>query len=264
MPRQKRELSEGSVYHVVQRGVGQQILFEDDADRRYFLHLLQKYISDGESDILAWCLMSNHTHLLVRMEMDALSRAMKAIGVSYARYFNDRYARSGHLFQDRFYSEAVKDDAQLMVTVRYIHANPLKARIADSLAFPWSSYALYADDAEEDCALGATDGLPEGLVSTDVVLAIFGGTEALKRFHQEDGSNDRCLDIKSSFAVRKVTEDQALEIAKQVVGPERVFALKGLPKAERDAALARLKGEGLSARQIVRITGVSLGAISRA
>ena len=147
MPRRSREQCEVHLYHVVQRGIGRQIIFEDDEDRVFFLSLLEKYFGAGEEGcVLAWCLMSNHTHLLINDHLPELSKKMKALGVSYARCFNGRYGRSGHLFQDRFASEAEKDDAQLMQTIRYIHANPEKAGIAPMGKYKWSSYGEYFGD----------------------------------------------------------------------------------------------------------------------
>ena len=132
MPRRPREECESQIYHVVQRGVGQQMIFEDDDDRRFFLELLRKHLCDGSpSSLLAWCLMPNHAHLLIHRELSALSKAMKLIGVSHARYLNDRCNRAGHLSQDRFAGEPIKGGSQLMSTIRYMHNNPVKANAAN-------------------------------------------------------------------------------------------------------------------------------------
>ena len=227
MPRKPREECESQIYHVVQRGVGQQILFEDDEDRCFFLELVTKHLGAGENgSVLAWCLMSNHTHLLIHLTLPELSKAMKAIGVSYARYFNDRYGRSGHLFQDRFASEAVKDDVQFMVTVRYIHANPAKAGIS-------------AMDA-------------------------FGDLDAFRRFHEADTPLPDCLDIEERRPRPKLTESEALEVASDIIGSGRIESLKAEDRRERNHALRELKAAGLSVRQMMRITGIPIGVISRA
>lgn len=184
MPRKPREECESQIYHVVQRGVGQQILFEDDEDRRFFLDLAAKRFGSGNNgSMLAWCLMSSHTHLLIHLPLPELSREMKVIGVSYARYFNDRYGRVGHLFQDRFASEAIKDDVQFMATVRYIHANPAKAGIGGIDEYQWSSYLDFVDNTTF-C-----------LVDKQFVLNVFGGLDAFRRFHEANAPLLNCLDI---------------------------------------------------------------------
>ena len=128
MPRTARIPSASGCYHVVLRGIGKQILFEEDEDYRRFLHTLERYLRDEKADIYAYCLMENHVHLLLHAD-SGLDRLMKRIGTSYAYYFNEKYSRSGHLFQDRFSSEPVEDEAYLLAVVRYIHNNPQKAGI---------------------------------------------------------------------------------------------------------------------------------------
>lgn len=253
MPRKPREECESQIYHVVQRGVGQQILFEDDEDRRFFLQLAAERFGSGENGtVLAWCLMSNHTHLLIRRPLPELSKEMKVIGISYARYFNDRYGRTGHLFQDRFASEAVKDDAQFMVTIRYIHANPTKAGICDMDGFRWSSY------------LDFIDGVAGSLVNKRPALEAFGGLDGFRRFHEAGVPLPDCLDVEERRHRPKLTESEAFDVANDVIGPGRIESLKAEDRLERNHVLRELKAAGLSVRQIMRITGVPIGVISRA
>lgn len=254
MPRKPREECESQIYHVVQRGVGQQILFEDDDDRQFFLTLLQKHLCDSPtSSLLAWCLMSNHTHLLIHRKLSDLSKAMKLIGVGYARYFNDRYDRTGHLFQDRFASEVVKDDEQLLTTIRYIHNNPMKAKVAKTSAYAWSSY--------QEC-IGKKD---ECLIDRNFVISLFGSMDSFVKFHQIDDEDKRHLDIRSlHHGTLRFTESEALDVAEDILGMGRINSLKAEPKSMRDAEIRNLRAAGLSARQIMRITGISLGVVSRA
>lgn len=94
--------------------------------------------------IYGWCLMSNHVHLLIREGNEELSTTMKRIGVSFVLYYNWKYGTSGHIFQDRFKSEDVENDQHLVTVVRYIHQNPLKARIVKRMdKWRWSSCREY-------------------------------------------------------------------------------------------------------------------------
>lgn len=105
---------------------------------------------EGEYEIYAYCLMDNHIHLLIKEGEDTIQRSVKRIGVSYAYYFNKKYARIGHVFQDRFRSETIEDDKYLMSVVRYIHNNPVKAGIVEkALDYPWSSYHEYLKSGKE-------------------------------------------------------------------------------------------------------------------
>lgn len=235
-------------------GVGRQIIFEDDDDRRFFPELLRKHLCDtSPSSLLAWCLMSNHTHLLIHRELSALSKAMRLIGVSYARCFNDRYNRAGHLFQDRFASEPIKGDSQLMATIRNIHNNPVKANAAKVDEYEWSSYQDRLDEERES------------LLDRGYVIELFGSRSGFVRFHEADDGGEHHLDIPTKHChAFKLTEPEALDVAEDVLGAGRIGSLKAEPKPMRDDSIRQLRAAGLSARQIMRITGILLGVISRA
>ena len=105
MPRAARRESASGIYHVLTRGSGQQLIFEDDCDRRVFINLMVKVFGKYEVEVFAWCLMENHVHVLLRAAFDDLSRSIAEIKSRYAQYFNEQHERSGSLFQSRFQSE---------------------------------------------------------------------------------------------------------------------------------------------------------------
>ena len=144
MPRYARTQSKSGVYHIMLRGNERKDIFYDDEDRVRFLGTLNKMKEDGNYHIYAYCLMSNHVHLLMREGKDSTQRSMKRICVSYVYYFNNKYQRIGHLFQDRFRSEAVEEESYVLAAARYIHNNPVKAGILEKAEdFKWSSYKEY-------------------------------------------------------------------------------------------------------------------------
>ena len=244
MPRSARIPSESGYYHVINRGVGRQILFEDDEDYSHFLDTLRRYLKEEPFELAAYCLMDNHFHLLLHAEV-SLEKIMKRLSCSYAYYFNEKYEREGHLFQDRFRSEPVKDDAYLLAAVRYIHNNPLKAGICSREEYPWSSWHEYT-------------GQPD-LVKTETVLSIVGGKEG---FLELSRSNEELegLDITEKTGV---SDNEALRIIKKELHLESGTQLQGMGKAERDAAIRFLKERGLSVRQIARLTGINRGIIQK-
>lgn len=130
-----RRRSETGVYHVVVRGNGRQVLFYDDADRQAFLAMLARRTSDAGMSIWAWCLMSNHVHMLLEDQLNELSHAMQMLLTGYARYFNDKTGHVGHVFQQRFFSEPIESDRYLMAAVRYVHINPEKDGIEAASTF---------------------------------------------------------------------------------------------------------------------------------
>ena len=168
MPRYARMKAGSGIYHVMVRGINRQAIFEDDEDRDKFIDILEKLMLEGSAAMLGYCLMSNHVHLLLREGKDPLDRTLKRIGVPYAFYFNRKYARSGHLFQDRFKSEPIYDDAHLATVIRYVHMNPVKAEIVKSPEdYQLSSFRAYLQWDEQ------FEGAGDAFVDCGYILSIY-------------------------------------------------------------------------------------------
>jgi REP element-mobilizing transposase RayT len=136
---------EGAYYHILSRGNDQKEIFLGDADRDLFIKTLAEACERFDVELFAYVLMPNHYHLLMRTHRANLSRAMHWFSGTYTRRFNIRHQKSGHLFQGRFKSILVQNDAYVMQLSCYIHRNPLRAGIVNRLAdYAWSSYLFYA------------------------------------------------------------------------------------------------------------------------
>jgi putative transposase len=136
---------EGAFYHVLLRGVEKRDVFRDNVDRLNFLSILGRMSERFVVDVYAYVLMPNHYHLLIKTNDPNLSRSMQWLGTTYTGHFNRRHNRSGHLFQGRFKSILVENDAYLIQLSCYIHRNPLRAGLVERLAdYRWSSYLAYA------------------------------------------------------------------------------------------------------------------------
>jgi REP element-mobilizing transposase RayT len=134
----------GAFYHVINRGNAGEDLFKSDRDRERFLEVLDAASERFSIRIHTYCLMTNHYHLLVETPEANLSRAVQWVNVSYAVYFNIKRRRRGHLFQGRFKSLLVDADAYLKHLSRYIHLNPVRAKMVESASeYPWSSYPFF-------------------------------------------------------------------------------------------------------------------------
>ena len=139
MPRRPRIEIVG-YYHIINRGVNRGIIFRDVDDYEYFLELLSLHSKTYNITIHNYCLMSNHYHLLLEITQSNLSKFMRQINGNYAIYFNKKYKRSGHLWQGRFKSSYVTDEAYLYTLILYIEQNPLKAKIVKNVEeYPYSS-----------------------------------------------------------------------------------------------------------------------------
>lgn len=245
MPRAARRASASDTYHVVIRGIGRQIIFEDDVDRAQFMCKLADYLEECRGTIYAWCLMENHVHLLLRMPLDKLTLLMRKLCTSYSRYFNGRHERVGHLFQNRFYSAPVESDEYLLTVLRYIHQNPQSANMAPLQNYPWSSYDEYLNGAR--------------IATTDLPMSLLGGVEQFVEFHSSAQPVDGTLEGDC-----QLTDDETLRLAKSLYGDDYIASINAMSKPLRDEALGKLHLAGATAKQIERLTGIGRGIVSRA
>lgn len=132
------------MYHVIGRGNERKAIFRDDRDREAYLERLEKYRERFGFRLYAFCLLDNHVHLAIERGPVTLSRVMLALHGSYSQFFNRRHGRVGHLFQGRFKAFLVEKDRYLLALVRYIHENPVKAKIVERPElYAWSSDRFY-------------------------------------------------------------------------------------------------------------------------
>ncbi len=141
MPRNSRAVAVGYPHHITQRGNNCEPIFFDDNDHLVYLEALNHYTQKYKVDVWAYCLMTNHTHLLaVPQTVDGLAKALGLSSLKYTRHVNRKYFRSGRIWQGRFYSCIVDAESHLWAVTRYIVNNPVKARIVSSaLDYRWSS-----------------------------------------------------------------------------------------------------------------------------
>ena len=131
----------GALYHITSRGNAREDIYQNDSDRTHFLELLENVTTRFNWLCHAYCLMSNHYHLLVETCSPTLSKGMKRLNGSYSQYYNLRYQRVGHVFQGRFKAILVEKDSYLLELARYIVLNAVRARMVHTAKeWPWSSY----------------------------------------------------------------------------------------------------------------------------
>ncbi|MEN6349606.1 MAG: transposase [Syntrophomonas sp.] len=257
MVRKAREQCESGIYHVVLRGINRQDIFFDDEDYRRLLETVAQKKSDKQFEVYGYCLMSNHVHMLIRENKDKISRIMSRIGTSYAWWYNRKYGRSGHVFQGRYGSEGVEDDAYLLTVVRYIHNNPIKAKmVIVAEEYRWSSIHAYYGGRE----------YPAGLTGPEFILGMIHEkrTEAIKIFREfmQQENEDQCLD--DQIKACKSDDEVKTEIEALMNG-QPIGKLMGLEKEERQKVLQAIKkSEGVTQRQIARVAGISHNIVFKA
>ena len=133
MPRKARIDTAGALHHIMVRGIEGCNIFRNDDDRDNFIERLGKILFESDTSCYAWALMPNHFHLLLQTGSIPNSTVMRRLLTGYALYYNKKHRRRGHLFQNRFKSILCQRDSYFLELVRYIHLNPLRAKIVDSL-----------------------------------------------------------------------------------------------------------------------------------
>ena len=261
MARKARESSGTGIYHVMLRGINRQDIFLDEEDYHRFIRLLYQMVfpTDEVSGrqlparcvFYAYCLMSNHVHLLIRESEEGLASVVKRIAVSYAQYYNKKYQRYGHLFQDRYRSEPVNDAAYFFTLMQYIHQNPVAAGITkDVSSYRWSSWGEYeraCSGIQEICSIGhVLSRMPKDELS-ELVNTLLPATHSILDF-----------DSGNSFK----TDDEVKNFISCRFGIDAV----NVPLLSRDRQediLRQAKEFGATFRQLVRITGISYSIVRR-
>lgn len=262
MPRQPRVSSETEIYHVMMRGINHQNIFEEAEDYYQFINILDRmriqYNDEGNPcgtncTYYAYCLMSNHFHLLIRERDEKIGETIKRIASSYVYYFNRKYGRDGHLFRERFKSEPVNNMEYFTTLLRYIHQNPVKAGIVAKVKdYEYSSWGEYAETIEPAFML----------CNTQTVLHRIPFDELETLVNDPLSDDIGCIDIEDPSRSRP-SDDQVWQEIIKLTGVTNASAFQQLPDELRRAALLELKESRASLRQLSRLTGIGKGVIHR-
>ena len=164
MPRPLRIQTADTLQHIIARGNDKQDLFIDKGDYKMYLQLLNAAKSEHGLKIYNYCLMNNHVHLLVSPSVDgAMAKVMERVTKQYAKYFNKKYGRKGHVFEGRYKSLIIQNEAYFAACMRYIDMNPVKAKLAKSPQdFRWSGFAALGFGRKREVALDQHEYFTEG------------------------------------------------------------------------------------------------------
>ncbi len=239
------------------RGNNRQVIFYDEDDRQKYLEKLERAKKRSGCEVYGYCLMGNHVHLLIKESKEDIGNIMKRIGASYAMWYNLKYKRVGHVFQDRYKSECVEDDSYLLAVVRYIHHNPQKAGLVKKPEdYRWSSCNVYYGKKE----------FPPNLTNTDLVLGLFSGDEeARKQQFQEFVEQDNDDQFLEDQWHEKANDEDVRKAIERLLKGAPISSLQGMERNQRDQILHQIKEiEGSTIRQIARIIGIGYNIIIRA
>ena len=257
MPRIARRISKTNIYHVMLRGNEKKNIFADAEDKARFIDIICNKKEDNGFCLYAYCVMNNHVHLVIKELEEQISYTMKRIGTCYASYFNKKYNRVGHVFQDRYKSEPIENERYLLAAIRYVHNNPVKAGICKIQEYNWSSYRFYTQEIKDK----------KRMVECEDILSRFSEDRnraviLFKEFSNQE-SNDVFMDLEDDM----LDEAETLEYINSYLITENI-PLEYLHQREYRLELYILVKElveksQLSLRKIAEILGINRETIRR-
>lgn len=259
LPRIARRYSEIKVYHITIRGIDKQNIFFDEQDKNKFINIIKDTKEKYNYDVYSYCLMDNHVHLVIYDKENKLSKIMQSIEISYAFYFNIKYDRTGHLFQNRFFSSKVEDREYLKKVCRYIHQNPQKAGIASTRDYKWSSYNEYVGKSK--------------IINSKLLLSVFSedfriAKEEFIKFHNIDSDVDKGDEIRNIIEYElseKLSDEEIRNYICELFGIQNICEILNYNIEIRNEKLSKLKCfKNTSISQLSRVIGINRKMIERA
>ena len=246
MPRRPR-IEIAGYYHIINRGVDKMNIFRHPDDYEYFEELMCFYMKSYGITLHNYCLMGNHYHLLIETSTENLSKFMRQLNMNYAIYFNKRYKRVGHLWQGRFKSWYVTDEAYLYTLMLYIEQNPLKAKMVKNMEeYPYSSYHYFL---KKD--------IPECLQQAWIVQNHGNDREAIEAMLTNDVDTSVLQELKTASSLveapnidKKPDIDTLMKMFKDITNIK-----------ERNEQIIKATQQGYSQHMIAKVLGISQPAV---
>ena len=252
MPRRAREKSITGIYHCILRGINKQDIFFDDQDYFKFQNTLSSSKEFYQFKLFSYVLMPNHIHLQVKDEKENLSQFMHNIEIRYSAYFNKKYKRVGHFFENRFFSVPVQTEIYIKNLVRYIHQNPQHAGISAMEEYKWSSYNEYLK--------------AEKIVDTDFIWNLFSNNrEDFIEFNKKSIKLSNSKELLEYEIKNNLTDNELIYFIKETLKIDNIQDIQKYNSKERDEILRELKNiKGCTHKQLSRVLGLNIRVIQRA
>ena len=259
MPRQPRTKSKSKVYHCILRGINKQDIFFEKQDYFKFQEILKRSKKIFSYKLYSYVLMPNHIHLEIKDEFHKLSKVMQHIATSYAQYFNKKYKRTGHVFENRYLSKNVETSSYILNLVRYIHQNPVKAGIGKIDKYEWSSYLEYLN----------INNINEPIVDVEDILSLFflnknEGIGAFLEFNKEDIKFESSIELMDYEIKNRLKDEELIYFIRTQLGIKNIQEIQRYSANYRNEIIQKIKCiKGVTQQQISRVLGIHLRIIQR-
>ena len=249
MPRILRTFGPKRTNHIIIRGINKQDIFLDKQDKEKFMKEIRNTKEKYHFDLYAYVIMPNHVHMLIHDKEENISIIMNSLQTRYVNYFNKKYERIGHLFQDRYLNKMIEDEEYFRNTIRYIHKNPEKAMLATKEQYQWSSYQDYMK-------------LDNSLIGIEAFLNLLDQKKeiALKKFKQfhEINEEDKMSDAIVYELQNKLTDEQLIKALEEKLKLEHIQDIQKYNKKTIEKLLKdSINLSYISINQLSRVTGIN-------
>lgn len=223
MAREARKESSTKIYHIVNRGIERRSIFAEKRERTRMINIIRENWKKYQVNFYAYCIMPNHFHMLVQADLKTLALFIAVISARYALYYNYKHRRSGYVFQNRYRSQCVENEAYFWNCLRYIHLNPVKAKLSDDLvSYHHGSMREYFTILEEGEQILCPDAFGK-------IKERFGNSRNFLEFHEQT-----CQEL--FIDTREEEFEQKVEIAEQILNAcaaaEGISLIEALDYAE--------------------------------
>jgi REP element-mobilizing transposase RayT len=250
MPRRARVESSTGIYHVIIRGNNKEWIFREEVYKLKIRHLILAQEDLKLIDLYAWCIMDNHVHIVLRAEKENMFRAMWNINRLFARHYNYKESKVGHVFENRYKSEPVEDEKYLKQVIRYVHNNPVKANIKKQLGhYKWSSYRGYIEGMYE-------------LKNVNILKVCFNNDiEAFVKYHTME-DEEEYLEIIEDLQIQR--DERAQRIISEYCNKYNATSISGIHKQvelQEQIIKELIVKSKLPLRRLGKMTGMTYSSI---
>ena len=248
LAKKQREFSSTDMYHIILRGNDKNDIFYDNQDRKMFFKVMKITKEKFKYNIYSYCLMNNHIHMVIKIKDEFLSKALQSLEIRYSAYFNKKTNRTGHLFQNRFFSKKIEDLNYFLTVCKYIHRNPEKANIEKTQDYQWSSFNEYIGK--------------EKYIDKNILMYYFDNNiENFKKYTLQNDDKEQLYNLSEFEMKNKLSEDELIEIIKKKFDLKNASDVSIISEEERERILFSLKElkelKSTSIAQISRVTKVT-------
>ena len=231
------------------RGIDKRNIFLDDEDKVKFMEKIMQAKERGKFELYGYCLMDNHVHLLLKEDNEDIGASIKRITVGYVGWHNKKYGRTGHLFQNRYLSEPVETESYFLTVLRYIHQNPIKAKLVQKAEqYYWSSFGQYMLAYQAQYCI----------IDFQLVSCYFQTSEEFANY-MNASNDDTCLEY---ISASKYTD---ISLKTTLLKEFDIDNLAELSTKERNEKIKEIYAKtGASIRQLARILGFGKTVVERA